>query len=51
MKFLSKWSVSFSSFVELRRILDAEMKEVHATGVTNEKAEKEPASDEEEERM
>lgn len=47
-----KWyvSVSASSFVALRRILDAEMK-VHAAGVTNAKAEKEAVSDEEEERM
>ena len=51
MKFLSKLSVSFSSFVGLRRILDAEIKQVHAAGVTNEKADKEPVTDEEEERM
>ena len=51
MKFSSKWSVFFSSFVGLRRILNAEMKEVHAEGVTDEKGEKEPVSNEEEERM
>ena len=51
MKYLSKWSVSFPSFVGLKRILDAEVKEVHAAGVSNEKAEKKPVSDEEEERM
>jgi hypothetical protein len=31
----------------LRRIVDAEMKDVHATNVTNTKAEKEPVTDEE----
>ena len=51
MKFLFKWSAFFSSFLGLRRILDAEMKEVHAREVTNEKAEKEPVSDEEEKQM
>lgn len=48
-----KWHVSFSvsSFAGLRRILDAEMKEVHAAGITNAKAEKEAVSDGDEERM
>ena len=51
--FSIKWHVSFSvsSFAGLRRILDAEMKEVHAAGITNAKAEKEAVSDGDEERM
>ena len=44
-------AVLVSSFAGLRRILDGEMKEVHATGIRNTKAEKEPVSDNEEERM
>lgn len=39
------------SFASLRRILDAEMKSVHSTGLTNRKEEKEPVSLEEEEKM
>jgi hypothetical protein len=40
-----------SSFSGLRRILDAEMKSVHATGLTNQKDEKEPVTEKEEQQM
>ena len=44
-------AVLVSSFAGLRRILDAEMKDVHATGIRNTTAEEEPVSADEEERM
>lgn len=48
---INNTAVLVSSFAGLRRILDAEMKDVHATGIRNTRAEKEPVSDDEEERM
>ena len=48
---INNMAVLVSSFARLRWILDAEIKDVHATGIKNTKAEKEPVSDDEEERM